>query len=167
MIIFRASARPSLTTSMSIPTGCPLAKHDNGNSAMFTAGTVNIIRPEHHDSWVIRRQRLKVTTACQACRSRKTKCDGSRPGNPHLCPSLTPLVLTSHADTKNAQHALGVKPKERLVTTIVLLRLATSRASLPQGKHRSIFLSSFPLHLQQPIHLHQPIRLWCPRHRQA
>lgn len=28
----------------------------------------------------LRRERLKVSTACQACRLRKGKCDGGRPG---------------------------------------------------------------------------------------
>lgn len=42
----------------------------------------NLQHEEIHDgapSRPLRRQRLKISNACQACRLRKVKCDGGRP----------------------------------------------------------------------------------------
>lgn len=50
---------------------------------------------------LLRRERLRISNACQVCRSRKVKCDGSRPGITRLVPG-PPFQVHSedHYDNK-------------------------------------------------------------------
>lgn len=71
---------------------CQRSEHPEVGGGIMSS-TLQYETYQDQQSKPLRRQRLRVSTACEACRLRKVKCDGGRPGTLPLtrCPSCMRL----------------------------------------------------------------------------
>lgn len=64
----------SFHNTVPIPMNLP-----EGSRVAFAAGSSTVDTSEHQDTHPPRQKRKRISHACQACRQRKSRCDGARP----------------------------------------------------------------------------------------
>lgn len=116
--------------------------------------TLEVMIEQDTPSKPLRRQRLRVSNACQLCRLRKIKCDGARPGISYFHCSISPQTSCTRL-TQTIQHAPDVKREGRCVLMATLPMPLRNRQSVNLvDKHHQFttqFLCWLPSHLR---HLH-------------
>lgn len=117
-----------------------------------------VIIDQHTPSKPLRRQRLRVSNACQVCRLRKIKCDGARPGISffHCFVYLQSSCIRLTQTVKNAPDAR--REVRHVFMAILSVPLRSRQRVNPVDKHHqftSLFLS-WPLrHPHSRVHQHQ------------